>query len=87
MFAVVGVVAAVIGAPLVLRREQDAPVVAPVPIPPTFEARERERVLFLAIHDVRRMIQTMRPDDLLVSRIDHRLAKGVAEAGAVAGRV
>ena len=48
-FAVVGVVAALIGAPLVLRREEDSPVAAPVPAS-TVDARERERVLFLAIH-------------------------------------
>jgi hypothetical protein len=86
VFAVAGALAAIAAVPLVLRREHDAPVAlaAPVPTPLAADvARERERVLFLAIHDVRRMIQTMRPDDLLVSHIDRRLLQGVTDAGAV----
>jgi hypothetical protein len=86
VFAVIGVVAAIIGAPLVMWRENDPPVSHPasVPVAPTPEvARERERILFLAIHDVRRMIQTIHSDDPLVSHIDRRLAKGVTDAGAV----
>ena len=90
-FAVAGAVAAAVGAPLVLRREHDAPSVLPVSGPvvpaPDQVARERERVLFLAIYDVRRMIETMRSDDLLVRHIDRRLARGVSEAGALARQV
>jgi hypothetical protein len=41
--------------------------------------RERERVYSIALHDVRRMIEHMRPDDLLVSYIYRRLAKAIAE--------
>jgi hypothetical protein len=87
-FAVAGAVVAALGAPLVFRREEDGSAARPAlpSVVPTSDrvVRERERVLFLAIHDVRRMIQTMHPDELLVSHIDRRLSRGVAEAGKVA---
>jgi hypothetical protein len=101
-FAVAGAVVAALGAPLVLRREEDLsvalPASAPVaqalvpPAPPPspasapaadLSARERARILATAIHDVRRMVLTLRQDDLLVDHIYRRLSKGIAEADAL----
>ena len=44
------------------------------------EELNRRRVYELALHDVRRAIETMKPDEILVGHIYARLAKAVAEA-------
>lgn len=41
--------------------------------------RAVEQVYSIALHDVRRMIETMRPDTRLVAHIYKRLAKAIAE--------
>lgn len=45
--------------------------------------KERTRIYEVAVHDVRRMIETMAPDDHLMSHIYRRLARAVTDAYAV----
>jgi hypothetical protein len=42
--------------------------------------RRIDQVYSIAVHDVRRMIETLRPDDTLMSLIFRRLAKAISEA-------